>query len=490
MGIEQAEDLWGYHNAYGRDSNVGTDIGNHMQDFNSFLKVRAMCSLTKTVFNHRAKLFGLSPDCHMPNLCGRVYKSVFFGFSGKLTKEDLSKVEACVPGAVVYGEQDQKVMKPEQVRSPGNVEFEPTVKAFDNGVNKYYKPQRPLDLHQVMSVPNITLPEEKFQQVDRSLWSLDRVDQRKLGLNGKYNFGAPGDSGTGKGVTVYVLDSGVMMTHQEFTVDGPGTGRRVTSGYDFVENDDYAGDCDGHGSHTAGTAVGLTVGFAKDAHAVSVRILDCNGSGTVSNTVAALDWVAQHAQKPAVVLLSLGIQAGSWSRILEDSTRTLIQKYGITVVAASGNSQVDACYIAPANVPEVITVAASDVQNKFNKNGQETDIIYYWSNLGPCVNLFAPGVDIYSVCGSSKRCPVLANDSYALDTGTSMAAPAVAGVAAIYLEKHPDATPAQVMDAIMSAATSGAIDEKFFMSGTPNKLLYSIPEQQSVQKFSGPPNAN
>jgi len=241
-----------------------------------------------------------------------------------------------------------------------------------------------------------------------------------------------------------------------------------------VDNDSQADDCDGHGTHVSGTAAGLQVGVAKSANIVAVRILDCSGSGTISNTVAALDWVAANAKKPAVATLSLGIQVGSWSRVLEDAVRSLVTNHGITVVVASGNSGVDACYVAPANVPEVITVAATDVDTKYSGTSKgDKESMYRWSNTGPCVDIFGPGVDIYSACGGQSRCDIVDDTSYTYASGTSMAVPAVAGVAALYLEAHPGASPQEVTSAVISAATQGLIDSSGFKAGTVNRLLTS-----------------
>lgn len=253
-------------------------------------------------------------------------------------------------------------------------------------------------------------------------------------------YGSPTSSGTGSGVTIYVIDSGIKATHQEFR-KADGSGSRASygepgpeiplitvptpqvlpsmhllfqfnffvfqfSGYDFVNDNSSAEDCDGHGTHVAGTAAGIQVGVAKDANIVAVRILDCQGSGTISNTVAALDWVAANAQKPAVATLSLGIQVGSWSRVLEDAVRSLVVNHGITVVVASGNSGVDACYVAPADVPEVITVGATDVDTKYSGTNQgDKETMYRWSNTGPCLDIFGPGVDSKS---PAQPCPCLA----------------------------------------------------------------------------------
>lgn len=207
--------------------------------------------------------------------------------------------------------------------------------------------------------------------------------------------------------------------------------------------------------------------------------------------VAALDWVAAHARRPAVAILSLGIQQGNWSRVLEDAVRSLIQNHGVTVIVASGNSSVDACTISPANVPEAITVSATsqttrptsatDVDTLGGSAGATYDnmsvmkgeAIYAWSNIGPCVDIWAPGVDIYSACGSPTRCPTVDRRSYTRASGTSMAVPLVAGVAALYLELNPVATPREVSDALVKGAVDGAIDGGVLKAGTVNKLLNS-----------------
>jgi subtilisin family serine protease len=210
------------------------------------------------------------------------------------------------------------------------------------------------------------------------------------------SFGSRSSSGTGKGVTIYVIDSGIAPSHQEFR-DASSSRPRASYGYDFVDDDAIPADCDGHGTHVSATAAGLQVGVAKGANIVGVRILDCTGTGTISDTVAGLDWVAANhkAGHPAVVTLSLGIQVGSWSRVLEDAVRSLVVNHGVTVIAASGNSAVDACYVAPANVPEVISVSAVDVRTQNGTNGAAgLEMSYRWSNTGPCVDIFAPGVDV------------------------------------------------------------------------------------------------
>jgi subtilisin family serine protease len=451
------------------DGSPSKDVIVKLKDFHSLISLRAMCSRTKAGYTIKAAALGLGADCHMPHICKRVYSSLFSGFAGSLTQEDMSKIQRCLPRAILYEEDDMEVKKLEgkQRHNPiwlGNMtKYRESVKGFGgNGLGQYYFKEVNPDVVEGFDETG----ENNTQELEQGLWSLDRVDQRKLPLDRSYDI-----KGTGKGVTVYVLDSGIRFSHQEFS-------NRAISGYDYVDDDDMADDCDGHGTHIAATAAGVGVGIAKDARIVAVRILNCDGDGKVSDTVAALDFVAKNATGPSVVILSLGIEGPSaGSRLLEEATKTLVRDYGVVTVVASGNAQLDACYVSPANVNDAITVAASDVPTKYEDSGIQEDIPYYWSNMGSCVDIFAPGVDIYSACGSPKRCNRLQDDSYTLATGTSMAAPAVAGAAAVYLEQHPSATPREVKDAILDESTDDLINSEYFppdlfLPGTPNKLLY------------------
>lgn len=460
-----------------------------------------------------------------------------FGFSGRLSDKQLSRMQHCLPRAVWYRELDGVVHKAEDTRmqdgfgilhNSKNRRLEQTQQSsfeglssatfngnpFDasgnNGKQQQSSspPQPPSDTVQsrlgdggridlynlTCGGPPLNAIGSKTQWVNRNLWNLDRVDQRQLPLNDAYTYGSASSTGTGNNVTIYVVDSGVLITHQEFQKFGapPGTSR-ASYGFDFIDNKNEAGDCDGHGTIVAGIAAGLQVGIAKDAEIVSVRMLDCSGSGTISNTVAALDWVASNAKKPAVVTLSLGVQEGSWSRVLDDAVRNLISKQGITVVVAAGNSALDACNVAPANVPEAITVAATSVDDEYNRSqasvqeySSTLETMYTWSNTGPCIDIFAPGVNIYSACGAPSRCAVLNNSSYTLSSGTSMAAPLVAGVAAVFLSTNKEAQPSDVSSSIVSEATMGTINASEFKQGTPNRMIYSKIAAKNVAAAGGP----
>jgi subtilisin family serine protease len=267
-------------------------------------------------------------------------------------------------------------------------------------------------------------------------WGLDRIDQRNLPLNSSYS------SPTASNVTAYVLDTGVRIAHKDF-------GGRARHGWDFIDNDAVADDCQGHGTHVAGTVGGGTYGVAKDVKLVSVRVLDCNGSGSYSQIIAGVDWVTRNAVKPAVANMSLG---GSASAALDDAVQRSINS-GVTYVLAAGNENKDACASSPARLPSAITVGASDAN----------DARASFSNYGTCLDLFAPGVKITSDARTGDTATTTMS-------GTSMASPHVAGAAALVLASNPQATPQQVRDALVAGATPGKVTG---LNGSPNRLLYT-----------------
>ncbi|MER6225167.1 S8 family peptidase [Streptomyces sp900105755] len=278
-------------------------------------------------------------------------------------------------------------------------------------------------------------------QKDPTSWGLDRVDQAGLPLNRSYT--SPGSAGAG--VTVYVIDTGVRITNTDF-------GGRASYGWDFVGNDGSAGDGNGHGTHVAGIIAGTRYGVAKKARVVSVRVLDDTGAGTTAQVIAGVDWVTAHARRPAVANLSLG---GYHSPQLDTAVRNSIRA-GVTYTVAAGNGDVPAARSSPADVPQALTVGATD----------RTDARAGFSDYGSAVDLFAPGVAITSDSNASDT----ARATY---SGTSMAAPHVAGAAALYLAGHRGATPAQVAAALIAGAASGKVSDAG--RGSPNRLL-RVPE--------------
>jgi len=270
-------------------------------------------------------------------------------------------------------------------------------------------------------------------------WGLDRLDQRALPLSTTYSWG-----GNGSGVKAYIVDSGIRRTHSQFT-------GRVATGTTFITDGRGTEDCSGHGTHVSGTVAGTTYGVAKAATVVPVRVFDCGTSGLLSGVISALDWiVTDHAAgTPAVANLSL---EASTSSALDAAIQSTIND-GVTVVVAAGNGATSACSVSPARAANAITVAATDIN----------DVQASFSNFGSCVDLYAPGVNIASAWYTGD------NDGVFI-SGTSMASPHVAGVAAVLLSETPSLTPAAVTSAIVSAATTGAVTS--LGTGSPNRLLY------------------
>lgn len=273
-------------------------------------------------------------------------------------------------------------------------------------------------------------------------WGLDRIDQRNLPLSATYTYAK-----TGFGVRVYVIDTGIRVTHTDF-------GGRAFSGYDFVSNDSNADDCNGHGTHVAGTIGSNTYGVAKRVTLYAVRVLNCSGSGTTSGVIAGINWVKQQKQAnssiPAVANMSLG---GGASTSLDSAVSSAISA-GVTFAIAAGNSTANACNYSPARVANAITVGATT----------STDARASYSNYGSCLDIFAPGSSIKSTWYSS-------NSATATLSGTSMATPHVAGVAALYLQGSSGATPATVATALINNATGNKVTSPG--SGSPNRLLFT-----------------
>lgn len=303
-------------------------------------------------------------------------------------------------------------------------------------------------------------------------WGLDRVDQRDLPMDGSYIY----RDSAGAGVNVYILDTGLNASHSDFA-------GRVGAGQNFAPNSDgvigglipggivplnlaaldfgtglLSGDtdpndttdCNGHGTHVAGSAAGTVYGVAKAATVRAVRVLGCNGSGSNAGVIAGVDWVAANAIKPAVGNMSLG---GGDSAALDTAVKNVIAS-GVAMAVAAGNSSANACSGSPNKVPEAITVGSTE----------RGDAMSSFSNFGPCIDLFAPGGSIVSASHTS-------NTGTTTLSGTSMASPHVAGAVALFLGDNPNATPNDVIAELISKASSGKLSS--IGTGSPNLLLYT-----------------
>lgn len=266
-------------------------------------------------------------------------------------------------------------------------------------------------------------------------WGLDRIDQRNRPLSTTYTY-----SQTASNVTAYIIDTGIKYTHSDF-------GGRASFGYDAVGSGGV--DCNGHGTHVAGTVGGTTYGVAKQVRLVGVRVLNCSGSGTTAGVVAGVNWVTQNAHKPAVANMSLG---GGASTALDNAVAGSISS-GVTYALAAGNSNATACSTSPARVASAVTVGATT-----NTDGRAS-----YSNYGTCLDIFAPGSNITSDWYSSDS----ATNTI---SGTSMASPHVAGAAALVLSANPGYNPTQVRDTLVANATPNVVTNPG--SGSPNRLLF------------------
>ena len=262
-------------------------------------------------------------------------------------------------------------------------------------------------------------------------WGLDRIDEKVRPLDGNYTY----DS-TGAGVTAYIIDTGIRISHSEFA-------DRATYGHDSVDGSLPADDCNGHGTHVAGTTGGATYGVAKGVSLVAVRVLDCNGSGSWSGVIAGIDWVTgdHDPGEAAVANMSLG---GGANSSVDAAVRNSIAD-GVSYAVAAGNGNFvgiaqDACKSSPARVSQAMTIGATD----------STDKKASWSNYGNCVDWFAPGVSITSAWKDS-------DSATRTISGTSMATPHTAGAAALYLEDNPGATPQQVRDGLYARTTKAIV---------------------------------
>ncbi|GAA1012997.1 peptidase S8 [Streptomyces sp. F-3] len=319
-------------------------------------------------------------------------------------------------------------------------------KTFGSALNGYTANLSATEARRLAADPAVASVEQdqKVQLADvtqtNAPWGLDRIDQASLPLSRTYTY----PDSAGSGVTVYVIDTGVRITHREIS-------GRASYGYDAVSGGTPS-DGNGHGTHVATTVAGTTYGVAKKAKIVAVRVLNASGSGTVSGVIAGVDWVTRNHSGPSVANMSLG---GGISTALDTAVRNSIAS-GVTYAVAAGNSNTNASSSSPARVTEALTVGATT----------STDARASYSNYGSVLDLFAPGSSITAGWHTSDT----ATNTI---SGTSMATPHVAGAAAVYLANHPSATPAQVSSALVNGATSGVVSNPG--SGSPNKLLRLVP---------------
>ncbi|MEX8493580.1 S8 family peptidase [Sphaerotilus sp.] len=280
------------------------------------------------------------------------------------------------------------------------------------------------------------------RSLDNRVWGLDRIDQMALPLNNEFR-----SSLDGRGVHIYIVDTGISA-HDEFG------SRLADDGLDAIQDGRGTADCNGHGTHVAGTAAGAMSGVASGATLVPVRVMNCFGSGSVSDILLGFDWIMANGKRPGVVNLSLG---SNLSSALDDAV-TRLTGAGFTVSVSAGNGNADACTQSPARAPAVLTVASST----------SNDARSSFSNFGRCVDLFAPGSAISSAAASNPH-------GWTTLSGTSMAAPHVTGAAALLLQERPKLTPAQVATQMLYQATPSRITDS---RGSPNKLLFTGPGRQ------------
>jgi serine protease len=373
---------------------------------------------------------------------------VWLAATGMASAQEVQTPEGAIPGQYIVVLDDDRVPRPE-VRAlaatlarqhGGRVAhvYEDTIRGFAVAMSATgaaalsRNPRvRYVEQDSVMSIVDTQ---------SNATWGLDRIDQRDRPLSGTYTYNT-----AAAGVHVYIIDTGIRRTHVEVV------GRVSASGYTAINDGNGTSDCNGHGTHVSGTVGGTLYGVAKSVTLHAVRVLGCTGSGSTSGVIAGIDWVTANKTLPAVANMSLG---GGASTALDDAVRRSVTA-GVTYAVAAGNSNVSACNSSPARVPEALTVGSST-------NG---DVRSSFSNYGTCVDLFAPGSSITSAWSTSDT---------ALNTisGTSMASPHVAGVAALYLAANPTASPSAVNAAIIGNASLNKLSSVGL--GSPNRLLYSI----------------
>ncbi|MFH8790980.1 S8 family serine peptidase [Streptomyces sp. NPDC017941] len=372
---------------------------------------------------------------------GHVYRAALHGFSVRMTRAQAART-AADPRVALVREDTRVALARQDTRA--------TLTGQDTRVRPETPRERPAaaDGARDRGRDGARIPSARARlpQADETQpnapWGLDRVDQRRLPLSTTYTYRT-----TAPDVGVYVIDTGLRTSHQEF-------GGRASVGVDTVGDGQNGNDCNGHGTHVGGVTAGATYGVAKQAGLVAVRVLGCQGSGTVSGVVAGIDWVTANAARPAVANMSLG---GGASDLVDRAVRGSIAA-GVTYTVSAGSSGQSggACSSSPSRVPEAVTVGASDRSDRVTPS----------SNHGPCVSLFAPGDRIPSAWKDSDT-------ATATLSGTSMATAHAAGAAALHLGLRPGDTPAQVKRGLVDNATAGVL-QGGGRPVVPDKLLYTL----------------
>ncbi|WP_260610308.1 S8 family peptidase [Streptomyces sp. WAC06614] len=352
-----------------------------------------------------------------------------------------------IPGRYIVAVQEQSTHRDITAALPG-IEVERTYSRVLNGFSAALTPAQ---LDAVRHHPSVlaveqdaeirgdsTGPGSRSNRVSAASWGLDRIDQRDLPLDGQYNVKT-----IGLGVNAYVIDSGIEFAHPEF-------GLRARRGFDAVGDGQNGNDCDGHGTQVAGVLGGKTYGVARGVSLISVRVLNCENSGSSSKLIAGMDWVALHGKQPAVVNISAG---GTNSRLIDEAANRLAEQ-GFPPFVSAGNLNVDACTRSPAGAERSIAVSST------NKDDSRRQTNAY----GPCVWIFAPGTDI-------ETADLTTEEGTTTASGTSVAAPHVAGVAALYKGLHPLASTETVRLWLAEQATEGRLTG--IGTGSPNRLLYT-----------------